>query len=168
MIKAGKEDEFAIEFKFFDTPNDNSRFVGGHFYLFKERLGNESEHSLLGLVISAMDDLIDRLENQKKITDADTFNADADLLFEYLDKSVWAGNDNPLDIHLKIESPINHFALPIGVEIFDGDKIYLLHGEKNDRLLWKKWGDEKPKSAFISKGTYTGTLVKTRKMLGSC
>jgi hypothetical protein len=64
-----------------------------------------------------------------------------------------------------ITSPIDYFALPVGVEIFDGEKVYLIRGVEVDKIIWRSWGTEDIKSGNLKKGEYEGAVQDVLRKL---
>lgn len=153
----GHRNVFAIELSISPSVDNGYQFVSGSWWILDNQLGNASEVTLFPLFVSAMEDLLERLSKQCASDAESIFCDDAGVIFNYLDEKLWVGEHQDSKLTNEISNPINFYSLPIGVEIFDGEKAYLIHGARDDRVVWREWG-RGVGSGLIPKNIYRDTV----------
>lgn len=155
----GDKKTFGVELKVVRPGGSDYKFAKCFFWIFDDCLGNPDEVSHLGLLASSFEDLFERFSSQRSGDIEALFGCDTEEIFQFFESQLWAGSAYVNKNKFQVQDPYNYFSLPVGVEIFDGDRVYLLRGSNSDRVIWKKWGEKLSRSKFIPKGHF-GEVIK--------
>jgi hypothetical protein len=148
----GDKRTFCVEAETFPAAVGGYSFVRGCLWIRGDRVGNTEEVSEYHLYKSALHDMLQRLGTQEQETSDQIMDADSEQLVHCFQRKLWSGIEGSASF--AVADPIRYFALPIGVEIFDGDQAYLIKGTRSDKVIWQPWGEDVPKSDLLPKGLY--------------
>lgn len=133
---------FAIAFGGLSEGEGGYQFVNLRFVIDGEAIGTPEAVPVRGLVESALAELIARIEGQTPDAVACLRGLEKEALLQCVEDA-YAGGDDGLYRRCCF--------LPLAVEIFDGEKLFLIRGETCDRLVWQAW-EGRPAEAFLPAG----------------
>lgn len=138
----GELGRFAVELGCFSEGEGGHPFVNIRFLIDGEAIGDPEAVSVRGLLESALAELIARLEGQTPDAVERLRELEKAALLRCIEDA-YAGGDDGLYRACCF--------LPMAVEIFDGEKLFLIRGERQDRLVWQAWRGE-PAEALLPAG----------------
>lgn len=129
-------------------------------YIDDHALGNADEWSVTGLVTGSIAGMISRLDGQRRLSEASVaylLDRSAEELFFAFYEWQWGTGDFRYLQECCFPSVASEafFALPIGVEIFDGESVFAIRQSENlGRLVWQDFATKKILESWIDFDAY--------------
>lgn len=148
-ITYGEKNEFAIDLDIIgDDLNENS-LTRARLWLKNECLGNNDEVSLLKLLVSGLKGVKERLGRQGKVEKFEEIERAPQDLFGELYRAIWGDGRSPEAFPMLADVADLYWGLPTGVEVFDGEAMFVIKFVDHDFVLWRAWGEREVKSARL-------------------